>query len=73
MVVGDHDLRCFAPVEIEDDAELVVDADAELAAQRTLELLEVVAGAGQVEVDRRQGGGESVMAAAALGARAASR
>ena len=42
--IGDDDVAGFAPIEVEDDAELVVDADAVLAAQRSLELLQVVAG-----------------------------
>jgi hypothetical protein len=45
VIVGDHNVAGFAPVEVEDDAELVVDADAVLAAQRPLQLLQIVAGA----------------------------
>jgi hypothetical protein len=44
VVVSDHDVAGFASVEVEDDAELVVDADAVLALEFSLEFLQVVAG-----------------------------
>jgi hypothetical protein len=43
MVVGDHDVLGFTTVEAEDDAVLVVHADAVLAAEVALQLLQVVA------------------------------
>src|ERR1019366_2385697 len=59
VVVGDRHVAGLAPVEVEDDAELVVDADAVLAGERALELLQVVAGRGEVAqvggvVERRE-------------------
>jgi hypothetical protein len=48
MVVDDGDVAGLAPVEAEDDAERVVDTDAVPAAERSLELFQMVAGARQI-------------------------
>jgi hypothetical protein len=44
VVVGDDDVARFASVKIENDAELIVDADAVPAVQRSFELLQIIAG-----------------------------
>jgi hypothetical protein len=59
VVVGDRHVAGLAPFEAEDDAELIVDADAVLAGEGALKLLQVVAGRGEVAqvggvVERRE-------------------
>src|SRR5688572_27830239 len=48
VIVGDHDVAGVTSLEVEDDAELIVDANAELARQSALELFQMIAGTRQI-------------------------